>query len=229
LFKIIEVFKTLRDLIPEFESLFCDHQSVSLKNEAITIWKKYGIAIRAIFLELEYLIDQDLTTETYFSSCLHPITQHVVNYLRVVSHSRQTLEQVFDDSSLSGKILNIMDVLESNLEAKAKYYEDPSLGYIFLMNNNTYIVEMTKDTELGILLGDEWFRKHTLKIWHYHEQYQKTLGTMPPILVQDFFPLLYNKQHINKIHEWKGSERSKAYKGNVPEREASLSQQPKRY
>jgi hypothetical protein len=229
LFKIIEVFKTLSDLIPEFESLFCDHQSVSLKNEAITIWKKYGIAIRAIFLELEYLIDQDLTTETYFSSCLHPITQHVVNYLRVVSHSRQTLEQVFDDSSLSGKILNIMDVLESNLEAKAKYYEDPSLGYIFLMNNNTYIVEMTKDTELGILLGDEWFRKHTLKIWHYHEQYQKTLGTMPPILVQDFFPLLYNKQHINKIHEWKGSERSKAYKGNVPEREASLSQQPKRY
>jgi hypothetical protein len=122
-----------------------------------------------------------------------------------------------------------MDVLESNLEAKAKYYEDPSLGYIFLMNNNTYIVEMTNDTELGILLGDEWFRKHTLKIWHYHVQYQKTLGTMPPILVQDFFPLLYNKQHINKIHEWKGSERSKAYKGNVPEREASLSQQPKRY
>ncbi|CAJ2652695.1 unnamed protein product [Trifolium pratense] len=216
LFKIIEVFETFRDLIPEFESLFCDQYGVSLKNEAI-IWKKIGKAIRSIFTELEYLLDQNMTTGTYRSSCLHPITQHVMNYLRVVSKSRQTLEQVFDDSSLSGKILNIMDVLESNLEAKAKCCEDPSLGHIFLMNNNTYIVQMTKDNELGILLGDEWFRKHTQKIWHYHEQFQKTFGTMQPTLVEDFFPLFYNKQQIDEIHEWKGSEGSKAYGGNVHE------------
>ncbi|XP_045829001.1 uncharacterized protein LOC123920744 isoform X1 [Trifolium pratense] len=224
LFNIIEVFETLRDLIPEFESLFCDQYSVSLKNEAITIWKKLGKAIRSIFMELEYLLDQNLTTGTYLSSGLHPITQHVVNYLRVVSQSRKTLEQVFDDSSLSGKIINIMDILESNLEAKAKCYEDPSLGYIFLMNNNTYIIPMTKDNELGILLGDEWFQKHTLKIWHYHEQYQITLGTMPPTLVQDFFPLLYIKQQIKGVRSIEGS---KAYEGNVQEIEALLSQLPK--
>ncbi|GAU44394.1 hypothetical protein TSUD_246200 [Trifolium subterraneum] len=229
LFKIIEVFETFRDLIPDFESLFCDQYSVSLKNEAISIWKKVGIAIRSIFMELEYLIDQNMTTGTYISSGLHPITQHVMNYLRVVSKSRQTLEQVFDDSSFSGKILNIMDVLESKLEAKVKCYEDPSLGYIFSINNATYIVQMTKDNELGTLLGDEWFRKRTLKIWHYHEQYQKTLGTMPPTLMQDIFPLFYNKHQIDKIHEWKGSKGSKAYKGNLHEIEASLSQLPKRY
>ncbi|XP_045831750.1 uncharacterized protein LOC123923134 isoform X2 [Trifolium pratense] len=218
LFKIIEVFETFRDLIPEFESLFCDQYGVSLKNEAIAIWKKIGKAIRSIFMELEYLLEQNMIMGTYCSSCLHPITQHVMNYLRVVSKSRQTLEQVFDDSSLSGKILNIMDVLERNLEAKAKCCADPSLGYIFLMNNNTYIVQMSKDNELGILLGDEWFRIHSQKIWHYHEQYQKTWGTMPPTLVQEFFPLLWRK----------GSEGSKVYKGNVEEIEASRSQPPKR-
>ncbi|KAK2376568.1 exocyst complex component EXO70B1 [Trifolium repens] len=222
LFKIIEVFETLRDLIPELESLFCDKDSVSLKNEAITLWRKFGKAIGDIFMKLEYWIDQDFTTGTYLSNGLHPITQYVVNYLRVVSQSRQTLEQVFDDSSLSGKILNIMDILESNLEAKAKCYEDPSLGYIFLMNNNTYIVEMTKDNELGTLLGDEWYRKHTLKISHY----QKTLGTMTPTLVQDFLQLLYNKQQINKVDELnvEGSEGAKAYKGDVHEIKVSLSQ-----
>jgi hypothetical protein len=96
------------------------------------------------------------------------------------------------------------------------------------MNNNTYILEMTKDNELGTLLGDEWYGKHTLKISHY----QKTLSTMTPTLVQDFLQLLYNKQLINKIDEWnvEGSEGAKAYNGLIlHEIKASLSQPPERY
>jgi hypothetical protein len=227
LFNIIEVFETFRDLIPEFESLFCSQNSVSLKNEAITTWKIFRKVIKDIFMGLENFIDKGLMMETYLCSGLHPITQQVMNYLRVVSKSKKTLEQVFEDSSFSGMIHRIMDILESNLEIKAKCYEDPSLGYIFLMNNNTYIVQMTKDNELGILLGDEWYRKYTLKI----SQYQKSLGTMAPTLVQDFLQLLYNKQQINKIDEWnvEGSKGAKAYKGDVHEIKASLSQPPERY
>ncbi|WJX58372.1 hypothetical protein P8452_43835 [Trifolium repens] len=52
LFKILELFETLRDLIPEFESLFCDQYSVSLRNEAMTIWKRLGESIKGIFMEL---------------------------------------------------------------------------------------------------------------------------------------------------------------------------------
>jgi hypothetical protein len=227
LFNIIEVFETFRDLIPEFESLFCSQNSVSLKNEAITTWKIFRKVIKDIFMGLENFIDKGLMMETYLCSGLHPITQQVMNYLRVVSKSKKTLEQVFEDSSFSGMIHRIMDILESNLEIKAKCSEDPSLGYIFLMNNNTYIVQMTKDNELGILLGDEWYRKYTLKI----SQYQKSLGTMAPTLVQDFLQLLYNKQQINKIDEWnvEGSKGAKAYKGDVHEIKASLSQPPERY
>ncbi|TKY56546.1 Exocyst complex component EXO70B1 [Spatholobus suberectus] len=49
LFGILKVFETLGDLIPEFEALFSDQFSVSLRNEAITVWKKLGEAIRGIF------------------------------------------------------------------------------------------------------------------------------------------------------------------------------------
>ncbi|RHN56662.1 putative exocyst complex component Exo70, cullin repeat-like-containing domain-containing protein [Medicago truncatula] len=42
LFKILEVFETLRDMIPEFASLFCDQYIMSLRNEATTIWKRRG-------------------------------------------------------------------------------------------------------------------------------------------------------------------------------------------
>lgn len=50
------MFETLRDLFLEFEALFSDQFSVSLRNEAITIWKRLGEEIRRIFMELENLI-----------------------------------------------------------------------------------------------------------------------------------------------------------------------------
>ncbi|WJX58365.1 hypothetical protein P8452_43828 [Trifolium repens] len=52
LFKILKLFETLRDLIPEFESLFYDQYSVSLRSEAMTIWKRLGESIKGIFMEL---------------------------------------------------------------------------------------------------------------------------------------------------------------------------------
>ncbi|KAJ1386246.1 Exocyst complex component Exo70 [Sesbania bispinosa] len=192
LFRILDLFETLRDLIPEFESLFCDQYSVSLRNEAITIWKRLGEAIRGIFMELENLIRRDPAKSAVPGGGLHPITRYVMNYLRAACRSRQTLEQVFEDyghplkeypklddrvahsSSLSVQMDWIMELLESNLEAKSKIYKDPALCYVFLMNNGRYIVQKSKDSELGTLLGDDWIRKHTAKVRQYHVHYQRS-------------------------------------------------------
>ncbi|XP_027330364.1 exocyst complex component EXO70B1-like [Abrus precatorius] len=192
LFRILDVFETLRDLIPEFESLFSDQYSVSLRNEAITIWKRLGEAIRGIFMELENLIRRDPAKMAVPGGGLHPITRYVMNYLRAACRSRQTLEQVFEDyghplkeypklddrvpssSSLSVQMDWIMELLESNLEAKSKIYKDPGLCYVFLTNNGRYIVQKTKDSELGTLLGDDWIRKHALKVRQYHVHYQRS-------------------------------------------------------
>ncbi|XP_004490667.1 exocyst complex component EXO70B1-like [Cicer arietinum] len=192
LFKILDVFETLRDLISEFESLFCDQYSVSLRNEAITIWKRLGESIRGIFMELENLIRRDPAKAAVPNGGLHPITRYVMNYLRAACRSRQTLEQVFEDyghplkdyprvddrmhssSSMSVQMDWIMELLESNLEAKSKIYKDPALCYVFLMNNGRYIVQKTIDSELGALLGDDWIKKHTMKIRLYHMQYQRS-------------------------------------------------------
>ena len=192
LFRILDVFETLRDLIPEFETLFSDQYSVSLRNEAITIWKRLGEAIRGIFMELENLIRRDPAKVAVPGGGLHPITRYVMNYLRAACRSRQTLEQVFEDyghplkdypklddrvasnSSLSVQMDWIMELLESNLEAKSKIYSNPALCYVFLMNNGRYIVQKAKDSELGTLLGDDWIRKHTAKVRQYHVHYQRS-------------------------------------------------------
>ncbi|XP_077213592.1 exocyst subunit exo70 family protein B1 [Tasmannia lanceolata] len=188
LFRVLDLFETMRDLMPEFESVFSDHYCASLRTEAGTIWKRLGETIRGIFMELENLIRRDQAKTALPGAGLHPITRYVMNYLRAACGSRQTLEQVLEEenfpspsvdlmppssSSLSIQIAWIMELLESNLEAKSKLYRDQSQGAIFLMNNNRYILQKARDGELGILLGDDWIRKQSTKVRQYQVNYQR--------------------------------------------------------
>ncbi|KAL2238397.1 UNVERIFIED_CONTAM: Exocyst complex component EXO70B1 [Sesamum indicum] len=193
LFKVLDVYETVRDLMPEFELIFSDQYSVSLRNEAIAIWKRLGEAIRGIFMELENLIRRDPAKSAVPGGGLHPITRYVMNYLRAACRSRLTLEQVFEESvapsvdcrdgddkalssssSLGVEMAWIMEMLECNLEAKSKVYRETALCSVFLMNNWRYIVQKVKDNELGTLLGDDWVRKRTAKVRQYHVNYQRS-------------------------------------------------------
>ncbi|KAF8083802.1 hypothetical protein N665_0751s0018 [Sinapis alba] len=183
LFKVLDVFETMRDLMHEFESVFSDQFCLVLRNEAVTIWKRLGEAIRGIFMELENLIRRDPAKAAVPGGGLHPITRYVMNYLRAACRSRQTLEQVFEESNgvpskdstlLTVQMSWIMELLESNLEVKSKVYKDPALCYVFLMNNGRYIVQKVKDGDLGLLLGEDWIRKHNAKVRQYHSSYQRS-------------------------------------------------------
>jgi hypothetical protein len=77
-------------------------------------------------------------------------------------------------SSLSVQMDWIMELLESNLEAKSKSYSDPALCYVFLMNNCSYIVQKTEDSELETILGDVVIQKHTAKVRQYRDHYQRS-------------------------------------------------------
>ncbi|PNX72097.1 exocyst complex component, partial [Trifolium pratense] len=177
LFRVLELFETMRDIIPEFKSLFRDQYSGSLQNEVATIWKRLGEGIKGIFMELENLIRYDAAQSAILSGGIHPITRYVMNHLRAASRSRKTLEQVFEDRvnssfSLSVQIGLIMELLNRNLEAKSKIYKDPTLCYVFLMNNCRYILLHIKDSELGSILGDAVIQKHTAKVRLHHANYQ---------------------------------------------------------
>ncbi|CAI9776494.1 unnamed protein product [Fraxinus pennsylvanica] len=194
LFKVLDVYETVRDLLPEFELFFSDHYCMSLRNEAITIWKRLGEVIRGIFIELENSIRRDPAKVAVPGGGLHPITRYVMNYLRAACRSLQTLEQIFgesiappgcnfdyrkgDDRALSSSLAVqmewIMELLEINLEAKSKIYRNSALCSVFMMNNGRYITQKVKDSELGTLLGDDWIKKHNAKIRQYHVNYQRS-------------------------------------------------------
>jgi hypothetical protein len=190
LFKVLDVFEALRELLPEFHSVFSDQYCMVLGNEAVTIWKRLGEAIRGILMELENLIRRDPAKAPVPGGGLHPMTRYVMNYLRAACRSLKTLEQVFDENvvppsklgddrggsstSLSVQMAWIMELFESNLEAKAKIYKDPALSAVFMMNNGRYIGQKVKDSELASLLGDDWIRKHTARIRQWHVSFQRS-------------------------------------------------------
>jgi hypothetical protein len=81
LFRVIDMFETMCDIIPEFKSMFRDQYRQSLHNKATTIWKRLGEAIGGIFMELANLIRQDPAKAAVSGVGLHPITHYVLNYL----------------------------------------------------------------------------------------------------------------------------------------------------
>ncbi|XP_047310302.1 exocyst complex component EXO70B1-like [Impatiens glandulifera] len=188
LFKVLDVYETIRDLLPEFEVIFSDQYCLFLRNEAISIWKRLGESIRGIFMELENLVRCDPPKAPISGGGFHPITRYVMNYLRAACRSRETLEQVFEEIMLSSteqsllhpsymlsdQMTCIMELLESNLEAKSKIYGDPALCSIFMVNNGNYIVQKARDSELGALLGNDWIRKQQAKIRQYLGNYQRS-------------------------------------------------------
>jgi len=204
LFKILDMYETLWELIPKINSIFSGEVCSTLRSEASAVWLRLGEAARGTFLELENAIKGDLAKNPVPGGAIHPLTRYVMNYMRLACDYRDTLEQVFkedggaemngvsaraldhsdvlefrngtnttDSSPLSTKTIAIMELLESNLNAKSKLYKDPALSYVFLMNNGRYIVQKVKDSEIHSLLGDVWVRQHSSNVRRYHKSYQR--------------------------------------------------------
>ncbi|WOK96682.1 hypothetical protein Cni_G05389 [Canna indica] len=194
IFRLVDMYEALRDLLPELDHLLSEQYSATLRAEVVTAHRALGAAIRGIFLELENLIRRDPAKAAVPGGGLHPITRYVMNYLRAACASRRTLEEVMDEdaagatvppdphhppssSSLSLQVAWIMDVLQSNLEAKSKIYPETPLSFIFLMNNGQYMTQKAKDSELGALLGEDWIRRQIAMVRRWGNDYQRASWT----------------------------------------------------
>ncbi|KAJ1386259.1 WRKY domain [Sesbania bispinosa] len=172
LFQTLDMFDTLREMIPDFESLFPD----SLVNEAIRIQNRLGEASRDIFMEFGNLIfhTPDAEFDAWDDGRVHPMTCVGSGYLVNAFWSRLMLEKILREypkvgdggatSSFSVLMERIMEQIERKLEAKSKIYKDPALRCFFMMNNLRHI-----EYQLGTLWRDERFQANTgryLELYH---------------------------------------------------------------
>ncbi|KAH6766578.1 hypothetical protein C2S52_017561 [Perilla frutescens var. hirtella] len=213
LFKYLTMYETVREVIYGIGSLLASGVAVELKNEAWMIRSHLGEAMISILTELENSIKNDHGKNPVPGGAVHPLTTYIMNYLEYTAIYKKTLEQVYlehqrmEDAAASAasnteateeeqhtaasspfqaQILRIMDLLDSNIEAKSKFYKDTSLTSIFMMNNGRYMLKkIKKSEELRSLLGEAWYRKMSSDLRQYHKGYQretwgKLLGYLNP-------------------------------------------------
>ncbi|XP_027941286.1 exocyst complex component EXO70B1-like [Vigna unguiculata] len=100
----------------------------------------------------------------------------VAYYMKSLNQSRESsLRKGLEDEMLSPVWMDRMiELLESSFEANSKNYKNPTLGYVFIMNNRRFIELKTKLNGLGHIFGDDWLHKNTTKLQQNLELYLRS-------------------------------------------------------
>ncbi|XP_039127679.1 exocyst complex component EXO70B1-like [Dioscorea cayenensis subsp. rotundata] len=96
------------------------------------------------------------------------------NSSTATNNEDETRNEGDKQSPFAVQVMEVMDLLHQNVEAKSKLYKDQSLSNIFLMNNGRYVMQKVKGSEeIKKLLGDTWCRKRSAEMRQYHKNYQR--------------------------------------------------------
>ncbi|XP_057541994.1 exocyst complex component EXO70B1-like [Amaranthus tricolor] len=208
LFKVLDVYDTLTELISAIDELCSNQCALDLRSELSSVRRRLGEAAVCIFCDLENSIKNDIARNLVPGGAVHPLTRYTMNYLWYTCDFKNTLEEVFSlhqsteqnldvrgsrtdngnensrnehnqsegikQTPFTTELMTVMSLLDENLEAKSKLYKDPSLRFIFLMNNGRYILQKIKESaDLHSLLGNDFRRKRSSDLRGYHKSYQR--------------------------------------------------------
>ncbi|CAN6588894.1 unnamed protein product [Malus baccata var. baccata] len=205
LFKTLDMYEALREVIPKMDNLFPADCVNELKHDTSNVRTRLGVAAICIFCDLENSIKAETGRNPVPGGAVHPLTRYTMNYLRYACEYKDTLELVFrehskieradstsrpergeyeagegsgnasdDQSPFYLQLMRVMDLLDSNLETKAKLYKDVALSSIFMMNNGRYILQKIKGSaEINSCIGETWYRRRSSDLRQYHKNYQR--------------------------------------------------------
>ncbi|CAN6330634.1 unnamed protein product [Urochloa humidicola] len=212
LFKVLDMYEAVRDASPVVEAfLSADEPGTNsalteLKSEIASVRARLSESAAAIFRELEGSIRADAGKQPVPGGAVHPLTRYVMNYLKYACEYNSTLEQVFreqhggggDNNPFSTQLMEVMELLHGNLEAKSRLYKDPSLSSIFLMNNGRYMLQKIRgSSEINAMLGEAWARKQSTNLRQYHKNYQRETWSRVLGLLRDD-GVITVKGHVQK-------------------------------
>ena len=187
-----------------------------LKCEPASVRSRLGESAAAIFCDLEISIRGDAGKQPVPGGAVHPLTRYLMNYLKYTCEYKSTLEQVFqeyrrpdDDEQeaaagggggdpFAAQLMEVMELLHGNLEAKSRLYKDPSLSSIFLMNNGRYMLQKIRGSpEINAVVGEAWSQKRSTDLRQYHKNYQRETWSRVLGLLRDD-GVLTVKGHVQK-------------------------------
>jgi exocyst complex component 7 len=189
-FRLLDMYATLSNLLPDIESLFGPEPTSSVRSQAASSLARLSEAIRVVISEFEMAIQKDpLKPSGLPGGAIHPLTRYVMNYLAYLSDFELCLHEILidlppncnlspgfsnlfnleDKSVVSVTIAWILFVLLCKIDSKAETYSGAALSYLFLANNHQYIFRKVQGCRLKEILGAEWVSEHNMKARHFME------------------------------------------------------------
>ncbi|XXG75071.1 hypothetical protein AAC387_Pa07g3656 [Persea americana] len=194
MFRVLDLYDSLSDLLPEIESIFSYESTSAVRLQALSSLLKLREQVRNMFSDFESELQKDPPRSPVPGGGLHPLTSYVMNYLSFMGNYSGILAEIFADlpfqvqnpffqisttaandplSSIAARIAWLILVLLCKINAKAELYKDVSLSYLFLANNLHHVMNEVKKSEIGYLLGDDWVSNHEAKVAQYAATYER--------------------------------------------------------
>ncbi|CAK9211740.1 unnamed protein product [Sphagnum troendelagicum] len=181
LFVLLDMYETMCNLLPEIEVVFSGESALGMREAAIGLIRRLAQTAKDTFGDFEDAVGKDATKTPVLDGTVHPLTSYVINYVKFLFNYQSTLNQLLGDRQREGKpnsqlaavTMRIMAVLQTNLDSKAKFYRDPALTHIFLMNNIHYMVRSVRRSEAKDLFGDDWVQRQRRIVQQHANTYQR--------------------------------------------------------
>ncbi|KAJ0974023.1 hypothetical protein J5N97_015988 [Dioscorea zingiberensis] len=205
LFRILDMYEGLTNLIPDMEFLFSEELGSSILTECREVLSRLGECIRLILTEFKKAIRHNTSTNAFVGGGIHPLTKYVMNYINALADYSETLDLLLEDqddndlneeskailgsfqksSPMIHYLLSITSIVESNLEGRSLLYRDSALQHIFLMNNIFYMVQKVKDSDLQTFFGDQWIKDHNRKYRQHSISYERASWSSVLLFLKD--------------------------------------------
>ncbi|XP_028796630.1 exocyst complex component EXO70E2 [Neltuma alba] len=215
LFRILDMYEALAELIPEIDALYPHEVGSSVRIEYHEVLSRLGDCARLTFLEFENAIATNASTNPFVGGGIHPLTRYVMNYLNTLADYGETLDLLLKNKEEDDAILlspdmspdteensklpgspspvsamalhfrSVASILQCKLDEKSKLYKDAGLQHLFLMNNIHYMAQKVKGSELRLIYGDEWIRKHNWKFQQHAMNYERASWSSILSLLKD--------------------------------------------
>jgi exocyst complex protein 7 len=94
LFRVLDMYETLSDLIPDIDTVYCQESCASVRTQASTILVRIGEMARGILREFENAIQAENSKTPVPGGTIHPLTAYVMNYMIFLSDYKETLMNI---------------------------------------------------------------------------------------------------------------------------------------
>ncbi|XP_074286598.1 exocyst complex component EXO70E2 [Silene latifolia] len=210
LFRIIDMYEVLVEIHPDINSMYSNEAGDSVRSECYEVLRRLGDSVKATFLEFKNAIATNASTNPFTGGGVHHLTRYVMNYIRLLTDYKDTLNQILEDaereeslspsadsisstddwnqgesSPMASHFQSITSTLLRNLDEKSKLYKDPALQHFFLMNNIYYIAQKVKHSELRDIFGNEWIKRHNGKFQQQAMNYERATWSSILSLLKD--------------------------------------------